>query len=196
MFLPCILQISCKTWYRVVDMHWIFVVFFSWINGQEEHRLSSAQILASKYQSISNHWMKIECASDVVNVRKYSRSNQHVVLQCRINEIAPRMSLKSTEIKWLIPNNQNNTDIFVWVLRLQSNKPTIDRLTNFVLEDDGLVNGILFCRIELLHLLGVASDCVEEDWWLSSRDCTTRGFASMVQYQSILFHLMGWLSLQ
>ena len=53
MSLPCILQVSCETWYRVVDILWIFVVFFSWINRQEEYRLSSAQILTSKYQSIA-----------------------------------------------------------------------------------------------------------------------------------------------
>ena len=64
----------------------------------------------------------------------------------------------------LIPNNQSNTDIFVWVLRLQPNKLSIDHRTNFVFEDDGLVDGILSCRIELLHLLlDVTSDCVEED---------------------------------
>ena len=30
----------------------VSVVFFSWINRQEEHRLSSALILTSRYQSI------------------------------------------------------------------------------------------------------------------------------------------------
>ena len=68
------------TRYRVVDILWIFVVFFSWINRQEEHRLSSAQILTSRYQSIADNSIKIEIASHMVNVRKYSRSNQHVVL--------------------------------------------------------------------------------------------------------------------
>ena len=41
--------------------------FVSWINRQEEHRLSSAQILTSRYQSIVENKMKIECASDVVD---------------------------------------------------------------------------------------------------------------------------------
>ena len=55
MSLPCILQVSCETWYSVVDILWIFVIFFSWINRQEEHRLSSAQILTSRYQSIADN---------------------------------------------------------------------------------------------------------------------------------------------
>ena len=50
-----ILQLSCMTRYRVVDILWIFVVFVSWINRQEEHRLSFAQILASMYQSIAEN---------------------------------------------------------------------------------------------------------------------------------------------
>ena len=58
----------------------IFVTFVSWINRQEEHCLSSAQILTSRYQSIVDNGMKIESASNVVNVREYSSSNQHVVL--------------------------------------------------------------------------------------------------------------------
>ena len=78
----------------------------------------------------------------MVNVRKYSRSNQHVVLQRKINETVPRMSLKSTEINDWSPSNQSNTDIFVWILRLQPNKLTIDHQTNFVLEEDNLVDGI------------------------------------------------------
>ena len=52
---PGVLQVSCMTRYRVVDILWIFVVFVSWINKQEEHRLSSAQILTSRYQSIAEN---------------------------------------------------------------------------------------------------------------------------------------------
>ena len=48
------------------------MIFVSWINGQEEHRLSSAQILTSRYQSIVDNRMEIECASNVVNVRECS----------------------------------------------------------------------------------------------------------------------------
>ena len=54
--------------------------FVSWINRQEEYCLSSAQILTSRYQSIVDNRMKIECASYVVDVMEYSTSNQHVVL--------------------------------------------------------------------------------------------------------------------
>ena len=75
------------------------VTFISWINRQEEHRLSSAQNLTSRYQSIVDNRMKIECASDVVNVREYSSSNHHIVLLHRINKIVSRMSLKSTEVE-------------------------------------------------------------------------------------------------
>ena len=65
----------------------------------------------------------------------------------------------------MFPTYQSNTDIFVWVLRLQPNKLSIDHRTNFVFEDGGLADGILSCRIELLHLLlDVTSDCVEEDY--------------------------------
>ena len=41
-----------ETWYREVNIFRISVTFISWINKQEEHRLSSAQIFTSRYQSI------------------------------------------------------------------------------------------------------------------------------------------------
>ena len=80
MSLPCILQVSRSTWYRVVDILWIFVTCISWINKQEECCLSSAQILTSKYQSIVNNRVKIDCAPNMINVREYSNSNQQIVL--------------------------------------------------------------------------------------------------------------------
>ena len=49
----------------------IFVIFVSWINGQEEYCLSSAQILTN-YQSIVDNRMKIERASDMVDVMEKS----------------------------------------------------------------------------------------------------------------------------
>ena len=49
----------------------IFVTFVSWISEQEEYCLSSAQILTSRYQSIVDNRMKIECTSNVVNVIEY-----------------------------------------------------------------------------------------------------------------------------
>ena len=56
---------------------------------------------------------------------------------------------------------QSNTDIFFLILLLLPNKLSIDHRTNSVFEDDGLVDGIFSCRIELLHLLlDVTSDCV------------------------------------
>ena len=73
-------HVSCETWYREVNMFRISMNFIFWINKQEEHCLSSAQILTSRYQSIVDNRMKIECASDVVNVSEYSSSNHHIVL--------------------------------------------------------------------------------------------------------------------
>ena len=58
----------------------IFVTFVSWISGQEEYCLSSAQILTSRYQSIVDNRMKIESASNVVNVMEYSTLNHYIVL--------------------------------------------------------------------------------------------------------------------
>ena len=58
----------------------IFMIFVSWINGQEEYCLSSAGILTSRYQSIVDNRVKIECASDVVDVMEYSTLNHYIVL--------------------------------------------------------------------------------------------------------------------
>ena len=95
---PTVLYVSGMSRFRVVNVFWISVIFVSWINRQEEHCLTSAQNLTSKNQSIFDNRVKIECASYMVNVRKYSRSNQHVILQRKINDTVTRMSLKSTEI--------------------------------------------------------------------------------------------------
>ena len=56
------------------------MIFVSWINGQEEYCLSSAQILTSRYQSIVDNRMKIERASYVGDVMKYSTPNHYIVL--------------------------------------------------------------------------------------------------------------------
>ena len=56
------------------------MIFVSWINGQEEYCLSSAQILTSRYQSIVDNRMKIECTSYVVDVMEYSTPNYYIVL--------------------------------------------------------------------------------------------------------------------
>ena len=70
--LPCTVHIMRLMWYREVNMFRMFMIFVSWISGQEEYCLSSAQILTSRYQSIVDDRMKIECASDVVDVMEYS----------------------------------------------------------------------------------------------------------------------------
>ena len=41
MFLPCTVQVSCSSWYREINMFRIFMIFVSWINGQEEYCLVS-----------------------------------------------------------------------------------------------------------------------------------------------------------
>ena len=66
--LPCTVHVSRSTWYREVNTFRIFMIFVSWINWQEEYCLSSAQILTSRCQSIVDNRVKIECASDVVDV--------------------------------------------------------------------------------------------------------------------------------
>ena len=96
--LSCTVHVLRSTKYREVNKFRIFAIVFSWINGQEEYCLSSAQILTSRYQSIVDNRMKIECASYVVDVMGYSTPNHHIVLLRRINEIVSRVSLKSTKI--------------------------------------------------------------------------------------------------
>ena len=79
MFLPCIVQVLCSTWYREVNIFRIFVIFVPRINRQEEYCLSSAQILTSRYQSIVDNRMKIECTSYVVDEMEYSTPNHYIV---------------------------------------------------------------------------------------------------------------------
>ena len=52
----------------------IFMICVSWINGQEEYCLSSAQIFTSRYQSIVDNRIKIERASKVVDVMEIFHS--------------------------------------------------------------------------------------------------------------------------
>ena len=80
MFLPCAVHVSRSTWYREVNMFRIFMIFVSWINRQEEHCLSSAQILTSKYQSIVDNRVKIERTSNVVDVMECPTLNDNIVL--------------------------------------------------------------------------------------------------------------------
>ena len=96
---PCIVHVFRSTWYREVNIVRIFMIFVSWINGQEKYCLSSAQILTSRNQSIVDNRVKIECASNVVDVMEYSTLNHCIVLKSRINEIISRVSLKSSEVK-------------------------------------------------------------------------------------------------
>ena len=59
----------------------IFMIFVSWINGQEEYCLSSARILTSRYQSIVDNRVKIERTSNVVDVMEYSTLNYYIVMR-------------------------------------------------------------------------------------------------------------------
>ena len=49
MFLPCIVQILCTTWFIEVNLYRILMPFVHRINRQEEYCLSLARILTSKY---------------------------------------------------------------------------------------------------------------------------------------------------
>ena len=50
MFLPCVMQVLCMTWYIQVNIVRIFKIFVSWINGQEEYCPSSARIVLDVVQ--------------------------------------------------------------------------------------------------------------------------------------------------
>ena len=41
--IPCAVQVLRETWYREVNILRVSVTLISWINRQEEHRLSSAE---------------------------------------------------------------------------------------------------------------------------------------------------------
>ena len=56
------------------------MIFVSWISGQEEYCLSSAQLLTSRYQTIVDDRVKIECTSNVVDVMEYSTPDHCIVL--------------------------------------------------------------------------------------------------------------------
>ena len=57
MFLPCIMQVLCKTRCFQVDRVRILVFFVHGIHKQKEYCLSVAQFLSSKYRSL----LMIEC---------------------------------------------------------------------------------------------------------------------------------------
>ena len=75
MFLPCTVRVSRSAWCRGVDVFRIFMICVSWIGGREGCCLSWPQILTSRYQSIIDHRMKIECTSYVVNVMENPTPN-------------------------------------------------------------------------------------------------------------------------
>ena len=64
---PGVLQVSCMTRYRVVNILWIFAISAARTNRQEEHRLPSAQFLTTKYQPTADNRTKTEIASHMVN---------------------------------------------------------------------------------------------------------------------------------
>ena len=55
MSLTCILQVSCMTRHRIINIFWILMIFIPRVNRHEEHRLSFAQNLTSRYQSIADN---------------------------------------------------------------------------------------------------------------------------------------------
>ena len=195
MFLPCVMQVLCTTWYIQVDMFRILMPFVSGINRQDECCLSLAWILTSKYQSTVDDRTKIECASNVVDVMEYSALNHHIVLQWKINKIASWMSLKSSVINnysWII----SAVLISPFLLLLLPSMLSIDCQTN--LESVGIDSEdfLWFSRIEPLHpLLVVLVENDEEDGLLSSKLRTLRESDSVVQYQSNSLRSSEWCSM-
>ena len=59
------------------------MIFVSGINGQEEHCLSPAQILTSRYQSIVDDWMKIK---KHIQCGKYVGTTQGELSHCLVTE--------------------------------------------------------------------------------------------------------------
>ena len=79
-FLPCVMQLLCSTWYIQVNLFRIFVLFVPGINGQKEYSLSLAWILTSRNQSIVDDRMKIKSTSNMVNMMEEPALNYNIVL--------------------------------------------------------------------------------------------------------------------
>ena len=80
-FLPCVMQVLCTTWYIQVNLFRIVMLFVSGIKKQKEYCLSLARILTSRCQSIVDDRMKIKRTSFVVNMMEESALNHYIVLQ-------------------------------------------------------------------------------------------------------------------
>ena len=77
------------------------MICVSWINGQEEYCLSSAQILTSRYQSTVDNRVKIECASNVVNKKPRYEGDAHSRMCRRIEGHERANTIKATMMFWL-----------------------------------------------------------------------------------------------
>ena len=146
---------------------------------------------------LSDNWMKIECAPNMVNVIEYSSPN-HLHCPVTLDQWDCFQNvLEEHGGRELFPNHQSNTGIFFSNLLLQPNKLSNDHQTNAVFVNDDFEDRIfLSCKIQLLHRLPSGTfDCVEEDWPLSSKDRTRQDFVLMAQCQSIFFHVLVWLLL-
>ena len=123
MTLPCVVQVLCMTWYIQINHLRIFVTFVHRITRQEEHCLSLARILTSRYYSRVDDRMKIERTSNMVNMLEEVARNNNIVLYWKINKIASRLSLKSSE-------TNGSTGIFFLLLLLLPSILSNDRQTN------------------------------------------------------------------
>ena len=74
--------------------------------------------------------MQIERTSNMENILGESVRNRNIVLQWKINKIAPWMSLNELENKQLFLKHQYGTGIFLSLLLLPPRMFSIDRQTN------------------------------------------------------------------
>ena len=131
------------------------MIFVSWINGQKEYCLSSAQILTSRYQSIVDNGAKIECTSNVADVMGIFHSHS---LHCPLTHdqsVCFQSVLEELGLggKGFFPYYQSNTEISFSNRLLKPNELSNDHQTNAVpvLVNDDFEDRIQFCRIQLLH---------------------------------------------
>ena len=99
MSLPCFPHVLCKTRCFQLDRVKMLVFFVQRIHKQEEYSLSVAQHLWSWCQSWIHDEVWIDCFSYMINVLEDTVRYNDIVLWWRINKIASRMTLVSSEVQ-------------------------------------------------------------------------------------------------
>ena len=97
-----------------VDFHvWFSPIFLRGIHVCEEYRLSfPAWMLSSRYWSWICDGVQTDCTSNMIKVLDEIVRNKHIVLWWRINGIASRMTLKSSEVQEFLLKNQHSIETF------------------------------------------------------------------------------------